>query len=161
MKFLKHAAAFSLGVLLVAGSVFAQGQQIQPEQPDSITNDELERFANVTNEVQKINQKSQQKVQSMLEDKDMDMQRFQQIMMSKRNPQMADSIEVTEEEQKTIEEIQPELMKMQQDSRQKMMAAMQENELKPQRFQAILRAIQSDQDVAKRFQQIARDTREN
>ncbi len=161
MKFLKHSAAVLLGFFLVAGSVFAQGQQMQPQQPDSISDEELESFAHVTNEVQKINQESQKKVQSLLEDKDMDMQRFQQIMMSKQNPQMADSVEVTEEEQKTIDNLQPKLMEMQQDSRQKMMTAMQENDLNPQRFQAIMRAVQSDQAVAQRFQRIAQDTMEN
>ncbi len=161
MKFFKHSAAVILGFFLVAGSVFAQGQQMQPQQPDSISDEELESFAHVTNEVQKINQESQKEVQSLLEDKDMDMQRFQQIMMSKQNPQMADSVEVTEEEQKTIDELQPKLMEMQQDSRKKMMDSMQENDLNPQRFQVIMRAVQSDQAVAQRFQKIAQETMQN
>lgn len=161
MKFLKHSAAFVLGFFLVAGSVFAQGQQMQPQQPDSISDEELESFAHVTNEVQKINQESQKKVQSMLEDKDMDMQRFQVIMQSQQNPKMADSVNVTEEEQKTIDEMEPKLMKMQQNSRQKMMDAMQENDLNPKRFQTIMRAVQSDQAVAQRFQKIAQETMQN
>lgn len=161
MKFLKYSAAFVLGFFLVAGSVFAQGQQMQPQQPDSISDEELESFANVYNEVQKINRESQKKVQSLLEEKEMDMQRFQTIMQSKQNPKMADSIKVTEEEQKTIDEMEPKLMKMQQDSRQKMMNTMKENDLNPQRFQTIMRAVQSDQSVAKRFQKIAQETMQN
>lgn len=158
MKLFKQSAAFVLGFLLVAGSVFAQGQQMKSPKADSISDKELQKFANVTQEVQKINRQSQQKVQSMLDDKGMDMQRFQQIMMSKRNPKMADSVNVTEKEQKTIKEIQPELMKMQQNTRQKMMSSMKENKLKPQRFQAIMKAVQSDPAVAKRFREIAQDT---
>lgn len=162
MKFLQHFAAFSLGFLLIAGSVFAQGQQMQQTaQPDSITDEELEKFAMVTSELQKIQQESQKEVQAMLSDKDMDMQRFQQIMMSRQNPNMSDSLEVTAQEEKTMKEIQPKLQKMQQESRKKMMSIMQENGLQPQRFQAISRALQQNPEVMKRFKKIAQDTADN
>lgn len=160
MKFFKHTVALALGFFLFAGAAFAQGQQMQQQQaqPDSITDAELEKFAAVTSEVQKIQQESQQKVQAIVEDTDLNMQRFQKIMMSRQNPQMADSVDVTDEEQKIIEEIKPKLMKMQQSSRKEMMGAMQENGLNPQRFQAIMKAVQSNPEVMQRFQEIAKDT---
>lgn len=161
MKFLQQSAAFILGfLLLIAGSAFAQGQMQQQAQPDSITDKELEKFALVTNELQQIQRESQQEVEKMLSDKEMDMQRFQQIMMSRQNPQMSDSVEITEEEEKTMEEIKPKLQKMQQQSRQEMMSAMQENDLQPQRFQAISQALQSDPDVMNRFKEIAQEINE-
>ncbi len=47
MKFFKQSAAFVLGFLLMAGSVFAQGnpmqQKMQQTQPDSITDEELKK----------------------------------------------------------------------------------------------------------------------
>lgn len=160
MKFFKHSVALALGFFLMAGVAFAQGQQMQQQQaqPDSITDAELEKFAAVTSEVQRIQQESQKKVQSILAETDLDMQRFQKIMMSKQNPQLADSVEVTEKEQKIIEEVKPKLMKMQQNSRKEMMGAMQENGLNPQRFQAIMKAVQSNPEVMKRFQKIAQDS---
>ncbi len=160
MKFFKHSVALALGFFLMAGAVFAQGQQMQQQQaqPDSITDAELKKFAAVTSEVQRIQQESQKKVQSILADTDLDMQRFQKIMMSRQNPQLADSVEVTEKEQKIIEEVKPKLMKMQQSSRKEMMGAMQENGLNPQRFQAIMKAVQSNPEVMKRFQKIAQDS---
>lgn len=164
MKFLQHSAAFVLGFLLIAGSAFAQGQQMQQQQsaqPDSITDEELEKFAMVTSELQKIQQESQKEVQAMLSDKEMNMQRFQQIMMSRQNPNMGDSLEVTDQEEKTMKEIEPKLQKMQQESRKKMMGIMQENGLQPQRFQAISRALQTNPEVMKRFKKIAQDTVNN
>jgi hypothetical protein len=160
MKFFKQSVAIALGFLLIAGAAFAQGQQMQQQQaqPDSITDAELEKFVAVTSEVQRIQQESQKKVQAILADTDLDMQRFQKIMMSRQNPQLADSIEVTEEEQKIIEEVKPKLMKMQQSSRKEMMGAMQENGLNPQRFQAIMKAVQSNPEVMKRFQKVAQDS---
>lgn len=159
MNFLQKSAAFVLGFLLMVGSAFAQGQQMQQQtaQPDSVTDEELEKFAMVTNELQQIQRESQKEVEKMLSDKEMDMQRFQQIMMSRQNPQMSDSVEITEEEKQTMEEIKPKLQKMQQQSRQKMMGAMQENDLQPQRFQAISQALQSDPEVMNRFKEIAQE----
>lgn len=161
MKFLQHFAASALGFLLIAGSVFAQGQQMQSAQPDSITDEELEKFAMVSSELQQVQQESRKKVQDMLSDKEMDMQRFQQIMMSRQNPNMGDSIEVTDQEKETMKEIQPKLQKMQQQSRQELMSIMQEEGLQPQRFQAIARAVQSNPEVMKRFKKIAQDTASN
>lgn len=161
MKFFKHSAAFVLGLLLAIGPAIAQGQmkkQMQSSKADTITDKELKKFAAVTQELQKVRQKQTNKVQSILSKEDMDMRRFQQIMMSKRNPKMADSIKVTPKEKKTMKKIQPKLRKMQQKSRQQMMSVMQEQGLNPQRFQAIMRAIQSDRAVMKRFQKIARDS---
>lgn len=162
MKFLQHSAAFVLGFLLIAGSVFAQGQQMQqPAQPDSISDEELEKFAKVANEIQKLQQESQKQVQAMLSDKEMDMQRFQQIMMSRQNPKMGDSVEVTEQEQETMKEIEPKLKKMQSESQQKIMKTIKEEGLQPQRFQAISRAVQTNPEVMKRFKKIAQDTTGN
>jgi hypothetical protein len=154
MKFLKHSAAFVLGFLLMAGSVFAQGnpmqQQMQQTQPDSISDEELQKFASVTNDV---NNKIDEEIVSLLEDKEMDPQRFEEIMMKQRNPQ-TDSADVSDKEQKTMEEVQPKLMKVQQ---KEIMSAMKKNGLEPQRFQAIVQALQSNPEVVKRYQKIVQE----
>jgi G3E family GTPase len=154
MKFFKQSAAFVLGFLLMAGSVFAQGnpmqQKMQQTQADSITNEELQKFAAVTSDV---NEKIDAEIVSLLADKEMDPQRFQEIMMKQRNPR-SDSADVTEQEQKTIDEVQPKLMKVQQ---KEIMNAMEKNGLQPQRFQAIVKALQSNPEVVKRYRQIAEE----
>ncbi|WP_445664475.1 DUF4168 domain-containing protein [Fodinibius sp. AD559] len=158
MKFFKQSAAFVLGFLLMAGSVFAQGnpmqQKMQQTQPDSITNEELKKFAAVTSEV---NEKIDAEIVSLLADKDMDPERFQEIMMQQRNPQ-TDSANVTDQEQKTIDEVQPKLMKVQQ---KEIMNAMENNGLKPQRFQAIVKALQSNPEVVKRYRKITQEQQQN
>ncbi|NIT54837.1 MAG: DUF4168 domain-containing protein [Aliifodinibius sp.] len=154
MKFFKQSAAFVLGFLLMAGSVFAQGnpmqQKMQQAQPDSITNDELKKFAAVTSDV---NEKIDAEIVSLLADKEMDPERFQEIMMKQRNPR-TDSADVTEQEQKTIDEVQPKLMKVQQ---KEIMNAMEKNGLQPQRFQAIVKALQSNPEVVKRYRKITQE----
>ncbi|MGD8426594.1 MAG: DUF4168 domain-containing protein [Balneolaceae bacterium] len=158
MKLTKYTVALALGFFLAASSVFAQGQQMKSNKADSITDQELQSFAQVTQQFQTIQRQSQQTIDSLLSEKDMDIQRFQQIMMSKRNPKMADSLNMTDKEKETMKELQPELMKMQQESRQQMMGIIQDNGLSPQRFQAISRAVRTKPEMMKRFQKIARDT---
>ena len=154
MKFFKQSAAFVLGFLLMAGSVFAQDnpmqQKMQQTQADSITNEELKKFAAVTSDV---NEKVDAEIVSLLADKEMDPQRFQEIMMKQRNPR-SDSADVTEQEQKTIDEVQPKLMKVQQ---KEIMNAMEKNGLQPQRFQAIVQALQSNPEVVKRYRKITQE----
>lgn len=158
MKFFKQSAAFLLGFLLMAGSVFAQGnpmqQQMQQTQPDSITNEELEKFAAVTSDV---NEKIDAEIVSLLSDKEMNPERFQEIMMKQRNPQ-SDSADVSEQEQKTVDEIQPKLMKVQQ---KEIMSAMKTNGLQPQRFQAIVKALQSNPEVVKRYRKITQEQQQS
>jgi hypothetical protein len=158
MNFLKQTSAFVLGFLLLAGSALAQGQQMQSAQPDSITDKDLEKTVAVLQERQKIQRQSMKKLQTMLADKELGMRRFQQIMMSRQNPKMADSIKVTPKEQKIMKQIQPKLQKMQQQSQKQMISAMKQNGLNPQRFQSIMQAVQSDPALMKRFKKIAQDS---
>lgn len=163
MKFLKTIMPALVGLLLLTGPAVAQvqQQQQQPAQADSITDAELKKFVAVTNESQKVQQEMRDEVDSMLTEQDMEMTRFQEIMMSKRNPQMADSIEVTKEEEKKMKAIQPKLMEVQQKSQQMMVSIIQDNNLQPQRFQQIMQAVRTNPEVMKRFQELATGGQQN
>ncbi|HKL17942.1 MAG TPA: DUF4168 domain-containing protein [Halalkalibaculum sp.] len=161
MNFFKKTVPVVLGILLMAGSAFAQGQQMQQmqnAQADSVSDKELEKFVETAQDLRSIQENIQSEVQGMVQEEDMTFQRFQQIMMSKQNPQMAKKVEVTDEEEAVIKEMQPKLQKIQQEANQKQMSAIQENGLTPQRFQQIAQAVQSDPAMMKRFQQMSADT---
>ena len=161
MNFFKKTVPFVLGMILMAGSAFAQGQQMQQmqnAQADSVSDEELKKFVDTAQELRSIQQDIQSEVQSMVQEEDMTFQRFQQIMMSKQNPQMAQKIEVTDEEEATINEMQPKLAKIQQQANQQQMSAIQDNGLTPQRFQQIAQAVQSDPQMIQRFQQMSADS---
>lgn len=157
MKIFKRTLPFVLGIALLSPSLFAQGQQMQPQQADSVTDAELEKFVNTTGSLQSIQQETQQEVQSLVEEEGMEFERFQKIMMSKQNPQMAQNVEVSKEEEKTIENVQPKLQKISQQAQQQFVAAIQEEGLTPQRFQQIMQAVRSDPQVSQRFQKMAGD----
>ncbi len=158
MNFFKKTVPFVLGILLMAGSAFAQGQQMQNAQADTVSDKELKKFADAAQELQSIQQNVQSEVQEMVKEEDMEFQRFQQIMMSKQNPQMAKQVNATDEEEAIIEEMQPKLQKIQQKAQKKQMSVIQDNGLTPQRFQQIAQAVQSDPAMMKRFQQMSADT---
>ena len=160
MKFFKRTVPFVLGIVLMAGTAMAQGQmqQMQNNQAaDSVSDEELQKFVKTTQELQSIQQGIQEKVQAMVSEEDMEFQRFQQIMMSRQNPQMADQVEVTKEEEATIKKIQPELQKVSQEAQQKQLTVIEEQGLSPQRFQQIAQAVQSDQQMMQRFQQMSQE----
>jgi hypothetical protein len=158
MKLFKYTIPLVIGFLVTAGSLAAQGQQQQGVQPDSITTQELQKFAEISNEAQKIQQEARQKIDSMLSAKNMEVQRFRQIMMNKRNPQMSDSLNITPEEQQTIQELEPKLIEMQEESQRKFVAVIQEKGLSSNRFQQIMQAIRTDPQVMQRFQNMMRDS---
>lgn len=159
MKFIKRTVPFVLGIVLMAGTVMAQGQmqQMQNNQADSVSDEELQQFVKTTQELQGIQEDIQSKVQDMVGEEDMEFQRFQQIMMSKQNPQMADQVEVTQKEEETIQKIQPELQKISQEAQQKQISVIEEQGLSPERFQQIAQAVQSDQQMMQRFQQMSQE----
>lgn len=158
MNFFKKSAALALGLFLIAGSVFAQGQQMNSAQADKVSDEELKEFVDVVKGFQQINLESQKDIQAVLADKDINMMRLKKIMMSKRNPQMADSIQVTAKEEELVKEITPKLTEIQRKSQKQRMSVIKESDLNPQRFQVIQQSLRSDTTLAKRFQKIAQDS---
>lgn len=151
MNFFKKLSPFVLGFLLLAGAAFAQGQQTPAT---DVTDQELENLLALTKDAQVIQQELSQKQQAILEEEGMEVQRFQTIMLSMQNPQAADSIEVTKEEEETVAEIQPKITKAQQDAQQKFVVVIEENELTQQRYQQIVQTLQTDPELAQKFQKM-------
>jgi len=151
MNFIKKLSTLALGFMVLAGTAFAQGQQ---EETKKITDAELENVVNLVNAAQEIQQESQQKMQKIVQNEGLELQRFQVIMQSKQNPKAADSIEVTEKEEKAIANIQSKMAKMNQKAQQEFLEAVEENGLTQKRYQEIAQALQSDPKVAQRFQEM-------
>lgn len=144
---------------MLAGTAVAQGQQMQNKaKVDSVTDAELKKFVKSTTKIQKIQQNTQQEVKKLVNDEGMKFPRFQMIMMSKQNPQLADSVKTTKKEEQTIQKIQPQLQKISQGVRQKFVKAIQDQGLTPQRYQQIAQAVRTNPELSQRFQEIASDT---
>lgn len=149
-----------LGAIFSTATVFAQQQQQQmppqpePLSPEEVTDEHLEKVSNVTQAGQGIQEEAEEKMKSVVEEVGMEYERFQQIMMAQQNPQLADQIEVSGEEEQSLQQIQPELMQINQEAQQKYMTKIEEEGLSIQEFQQIAQAIQTHPEVAERFEEI-------
>lgn len=146
------------GVIFSTAAVFAQQQQMPPQpeplSPEEVTDEHLEKISNVTKAGQGIQEEADTKMRNVVEEVGMEYQRFQQIMMAQQNPQLANQLELSSEEEQTLQEIQPELMQINQEAQQKYMSKIEEEGLSILEFQQIAQAIQAHPEVAERFEEI-------
>lgn len=142
-------------LFLAVSAAQAQGGQMmqppQPASPDSVSDTELQKFANVTDSAQSIQKDVQSKVQTLVEDEGMEFARFQKIMMSRQNPQ-AGSLDTSQEEMQTIKQIQPKLMQINKQAQQQFVQLIRDEGLTPQRFQQIMRGVQAHEELQNRLQ---------
>jgi len=157
-NFFKYSTTLIFGALFVTATAFAQQQmtppQPEPLSPDEVTEEQLVMLSEITKAGQGIQEEAQQKMQAAIEETSMEYARFEEIMMSQQNPQMAGQLNLTEEEQQTIQEVQPQLMQINQAAQQQYMQAIQEAGMDLQTFQQVAQAVQAHPEVAERFEAI-------
>lgn len=155
MNFIKRSASVFLALFVTATVVFSQdGRQQKTATPDSVSDKELEQFANVADSARSIQQEVESKVQTLVEDEGMKFTRFQQIMMSKQDPDAPGQVKATKKEEETIQKIQPQLMQINQQAQQQFVQVIQDEGLSTQRFQEIMRAIQTDPRLQQRLEEV-------
>jgi len=126
MKFIRFSLSLLAGIFLLTATLYAQGNmQQQTVNPDSISQKELKKFVEFS--------------------------RFQTIMRSRQNPQSDSQVDVSDEEQKQLQNIQPKLMKMNQQTQQQLVQIIQDQGLSTQRFQEILQAARQNMEIQKRI----------
>jgi len=157
MTFINKAALTFAIFLLSTGMLFAQVQQQQPQMPDlptstDVSDEEIEQIASTIGELEPIQVKAQQKMGAALEEEGISLERFQQMMMAMQNPQMADQVNISDEEMATIQQMQPKLMEIQGEAEQEMSAKMEENGLTMQRYRMVVMGAQQDPELMERLQ---------
>lgn len=171
MKFFKSISIALIAILFGAGSLFAQVQQQTPppqqqqEMPDlpssdDVSDEEIEQVANAINELGPIQVEAQEKMAEAVEEEDITFERFQQMMMAMQNPQMADQVDVTDEEMAKLQTLQPALMEIQSEADEKMMEKIESNGLSVERYQNIVMAAQQDQELRSRVEALLEDEEE-
>jgi hypothetical protein len=157
MTFINKAALTLAIFLLSTGMLFAQVQQQQPQMPDlptssDVSDEEIEQIATTIGELEPIQVKAQEKIGAALEEEGISQERFQQMMMAMQNPQMADQVEITDEEMSIIQSMQPKLMEIQGEAEQEMTAKMEENGLTMERYRMVVMGAQQDPELMERLQ---------
>jgi len=156
MHFLKTIAASLIMVMVCTGMVVAQQQQQQqpPEvlSPDDISDEELLTFVQASDAIQPIQQEAQSDMQEVVEDEGIEWQRFQQIMMAMQNPQMADQMDLTQEEEESIQAVQPKLEEIEIVAYDEIRSEITEQGIDVQRYQAIFMSLQQHPELMERLE---------
>ena len=159
MKVLKSLTVVGTILLFTAGSLFAQVQQQQPpQQPDlptsaDVSDEEIAQIVDAIELMDPIQMEAQEKIEEAVEEENITAERFQQLMMAMQNPQMADEVDMTDEEMGKIQSLQPKLMEIQGEAQQEMMAKIEESGLTVERFQQINMGAQQDPELMQRLEE--------
>lgn len=158
MRLLKNAIVILITLLIATGTAFAQVQQQAPPQmpdfptSDDVSDEEIIQLVHTINELQPIEEKAQEKIEKALESEDLTMDRFQQMMMAMQNPQLADEVEVTDEEMEKLQTLQPQLMEIQGEAEQEMIAKIENNGFTMERYRGIIMGAQQDPELMARLE---------
>jgi hypothetical protein len=159
MKIIKAASIALLALLFTAGTAFGQVQQQQPPQqqqmPDlptsaEVSDEEVQKVADTINEFAPIQEKANEKITEAVEEENLTIERFQQMMMAMQNPQMADQVDISDEEMEKLQTLQPKLMEIQSETDEAMMEKIEENGLSLERYQSIVMGAQQDEELRER-----------
>ena len=157
MNLFKSITAALITVLFATGSLFAQVQQQQQQMPelptsDQVSDDEITQIVDTIIDLEPIQIKAQTKIEEALDAEDLTIERFQQMMMAMQNPQMADEINVTEEEMSKLQTLQPALIDIQGEADREMVAAIEDNGLSMERYRSIVMGAQQDPALMQRIE---------
>ena len=163
MKIFKITSLLLIGATFAISSAFAQGmgqQQQMPDLPssDDVSEEELNKFVTTISDIEPIQVQLQSDIQQVIEEKNISIQRFQQLMQAMQNPQMAQQVEITDEERQQIQEIQPQLSDLQMKAQEEMVEKIEENGIDIERYQAIMMAAQQDQELMTRLRTALQDS---
>lgn len=157
MRILKSLTIATVAILLSTTTLFAQVQQQAPQMPDlpassEVSDDELIKLVSTIFDLEPIQIHAQEQIQEALESEDISIERFQQMMMAMQNPQLADEINITEEEMAKLETIQPALIEIQGEADREMVEKIEENGFTMERYRSIVMAAQQDAELMARIE---------
>ena len=133
------------------------GQMQQPSAANiDVSDEEAEAFVDAAVEAQEVQQKAQEKMVGIIEDKGLDVETFQKIAQSTQPNQPGQSnqqADVSEEQMRKYENASKALQEAQGEIQQDVFAAVKESGMEMQRFQEINQASQQDPELQQKLQQ--------
>lgn len=139
----------------------APSQEAQPQfepnqQPVDIevSDEELEKFTEVSMAAQQIQMQSQQEMMSAVEEEGLDIQTYNTIAESRFNEQSDENLDVTEEDFEKFDTASAKVEEIQQRVEGEMMEAIENEGMETERFMEINTALQQDQELQQRVQQM-------
>jgi uncharacterized protein YfkK (UPF0435 family) len=145
---------FATGLMsLFAVVVFAQQQMPMPQQEVSTdySDDEIEVFVEANLDVTKVQQEAQKKAQGIIEENDLDMERFNEIVAIQQG--QSDE-EASPEEMEAFNAAAQKIMANNQKTQSDMVAALEKHDISQKKYQNIMMAYQQDEEFRKKVDTI-------
>ena len=133
--------------VFICGSMSLAAQEQQ-----DISDKELVQFADAYTEVQVLNQQSQQKMMSILQEEGLEIERFNEIQQAKMDPNKKS--DATDVEKKKHENITTKIEKMQPELEKNAIASIESTGISIKKFEALAAKIQEDTSLQQRLQTI-------
>jgi len=158
--FISIAALLTLVILPVAaqsgstGQSGSQVQQGQSEKSPAFEDKELEKFAEVMEEIQGVQTESNQKMESAFSDSSMSKERFNTLYSARQNQGKQKADNETDAETEEFNTLAQKIQSIQQSSQKKMVETVRENDMTVQKFNAIVKAMRSNPELGQRIQQL-------
>ncbi|MFO8055140.1 MAG: DUF4168 domain-containing protein [Bacteroidales bacterium] len=141
-----------LVMLLFSLPLFAQvGMEQQGQQDDEITDEDLKKFAKVSEDLDKMQEESNAEMEEIIKKNGMELQRFNEIMQAKRSGQ---EVEMEDGEEEKFQKINQELQEYQQGNQQKAVDVLDKRDLSQQKYMAIRQKLQTDKELQQRLEKI-------
>ncbi|MFO7977025.1 MAG: DUF4168 domain-containing protein [Bacteroidales bacterium] len=140
------AALFALaGIMAMSIPSMAQNQEYN--------DDELKKFANVVVEVISIQQQGQMQMISIIEDHEMSIQRFNEIMVESQEKPL-EEIQGTEQEKEVFADISVQIMEVQEELNDQIIKKIEDNDMALERYEQILQAYQQSPELQERVKNL-------
>ncbi|MFO7781828.1 MAG: DUF4168 domain-containing protein [Spirochaetia bacterium] len=114
---------------------------------------DLESFAVALQDVQELRQEMAEETQQAVGESPLEQQRFEEIYEARQSGGQQDA-GTTDAENRQFEELMSEIQKIQQQSNEEMVQAVEEEGLSVQRFNQIAQAIQQDPELQQQFREM-------
>lgn len=157
--FVGKAIIFSFAIAMcftfeaVAQVPMQQEQQQQAPVQDDFSEEELEQFVGVYMQAAEIQQKNESQMIAAIEEEEMDIDRFNEILMARQNQQNVEEIDATAEEMASFNNAAEKIMAVQQEA-QAEIEELIENEMGSQKYQQIVMAYQQSPEVQEKVNQM-------
>ncbi len=145
-----------LSVLAVAPEkVFSQQPQQMPQRQNvDVSDQELQKFSNALEKVNTIQQNAQKEMVVAVNDAGLDVQTYNTAVKQMRNAQAPGEVELSEEKINKVQKASKNVQSIQEQMQQDVKNAIEEEDMKRQRFQQILQAMRTDPSLKQRMQKI-------
>ncbi len=144
-----------LGTFFTTGSLVVAQQQQMPQQQDfEVPEDELMAFAHAVEKVDSINQEANREMVEIIEENDLEVEQYNQIM---RQLQSADDPSQLDTDEETVErafEASNEIRNIQIELEQQRNMVIQNEGLSPNRFDMILQLVKNDPQIRQQFEDL-------